>query len=402
MPASSGASATEPGLAARTLSRDELSLALIDARNRTLRWLTRFEEAGQLVGHGAGAPVPLFLIGRTGWLQEWWIGRHVQRLRGIAAGVGGIRLAGIDPAADGWFGADRPHWPREGADMPTPGGVRSYLEATLDQTLDLLMASPSDEPALEVYRAALQHEDRLAETLAVAAQTLGVWPDETLAPQRPAPSRVDRGSLWLPAGRFRLGSEVGPWVPPAERWAHDEDCPEVDIDAQAVGWARFVEFAEDGGYDDPRWWHPSGWDWLQRCGRRGPAHVEQLRGGAVATCFGKAMRLPAGQAVAHVSWYEADAWCRWAGRRLPTELEWERAAVTAGSRGFVWGDVWEWAGGTARAWPGGPAPVATAVPRRVLRGASSWTAPRAIHPRQRRFVAPERDELFAGFRSCAL
>jgi formylglycine-generating enzyme required for sulfatase activity len=199
-------------------------------------------------------------------------------------------------------------------------------------------------------------------------------------------------------------------VLPGERWAHEVDVPEGEIDAQAVDWSQFVEFAEDGGYDDPRWWSPEGWDWLQREGRRAPRGVEQLRGGVLLQRAGRVTRAAAGLGALHVTWHEADAWCRWAGRRLPTEPEWELAACTASSRGFVWGDALEWVAGRARPWPGGESPVAGFGPwpppgdtvLRVLRGASSWTVPRARHPRARRFVAPERDDLFAGFRSCAL
>jgi formylglycine-generating enzyme required for sulfatase activity len=112
----------------------------------------------------------------------------------------------------------------------------------------------------------------------------------------------------------------------------------------------------------------------------------------------------------HVSRFEAEAWCRWAGRRLPTEPEWERAAATAASRGFVWGEVFEWVAGSARAWPGHaptPAaldPVEAAVARRdgVLRGAAWCQAPRTRHPKARRFMAPGADSAFVGFRSCAV
>jgi formylglycine-generating enzyme required for sulfatase activity len=112
---------------------------------------------------------------------------------------------------------------------------------------------------------------------------------------------------------------------------------------------------------------------------------------------------------AHLTWHEANAWCRWAGRRLPTEAEWEKAALTAVARGFVWGDVHEWMLGGAKPYPGGHAQQVAGFGvfrpgsgHRVLRGASVWTAPRAAHVKARRYVDPLRDDLFCGFRSCAL
>jgi gamma-glutamyl hercynylcysteine S-oxide synthase len=400
MPVSSGDRATDPAVAARTLGRDGISLALIDARNRSLRWLTRFEEKGLLLGSGSSGPVPLFLIGRSGWLQEWWIVRNVLRLRGESARARGVRLPGLDPRFDECFGRDA-RVLLASESRPDGEALRNYLQTTLEQVLDLLSTAPESDETLFVYRSALQHEDRLAEALAVAAQSLGMPPGDAAGGLGVPPPRPARDALWLPAQRFVLGSAPGGWVPGPERWAHEESVPETEIDAQGVCWGRFVEFAEDGGYDRAEFWRPESWDWLQQQGRRAPLHVEQLRGGALVTRFGALQRAPVLQAAAHVSWHEADAWCRWAGRRLPTELEWELAASTAVSRGFVWGDVWEWAAGTARAWPQGPQVVQTDPCRRVLRGASSWTAPRVRHVRQRRFAAAERDDLFCGFRSCA-
>ena len=112
--------------------------------------------------------------------------------------------------------------------------------------------------------------------------------------------------------------------------------------------------------------------------------------------------------VVNVSAHEAEAWCRWAGRRLPTEPEWECAAVGGASRGFAFGDVFEWVGGSARHWsddestPAGFSPPPPPGTMGVLRGAS-WVSPaRCKHPRARRFAAPWRDVMFCGFRSCAV
>jgi formylglycine-generating enzyme required for sulfatase activity len=124
--------------------------------------------------------------------------------------------------------------------------------------------------------------------------------------------------------------------------------------------------------------------------------------------FGQRIQVPLGQPVLHVTWYEADAWCRWAGRRLPSEVEWEMAACLGGARGFRWGQVWEWTADLYRPYPGfQPGPermfATEACPtgdRRVLRGGSFATNERMCHPRQRWPQGAARDDLFTGFRSC--
>jgi formylglycine-generating enzyme required for sulfatase activity len=223
------------------------------------------------------------------------------------------------------------------------------------------------------------------------------------------PSRAVREPLWLPAQRWRLGSNPGGLVPHNERWAHEVAVPESEIDAQPVNWGQFVEFAEDRGYERRELWSDAGWSWLQAGGRRAPAHVEQLLGGVLVQRRAGLQRAPALQPVMHANRFEAEAWCRWAGRRLPTEAEWELAASTTVSRGFVWGDVFEWVAGSARAWPGAgePSPgsldvIPPAGTQGVLRGGSYATRLRQRHPKARRFAPPERDTMFCGFRSCAL
>lgn len=381
--------------AMRHADRELLSLALMHARNRTLAWLAVLEP------HAARTPeglAPLWwLAGRAGWFQERWIARNVQRGRGAAADATQAPLASIEPQADAWW-AQRADAQAE-AGPPAFDLLRAYLAETLDVTLELLAGTADGDSALHWFRAALFEEDKGVLPLAALAQAQRVVGARALLPERML--RPLRAPLWFAAQRWQLGSPAGGYVPPGERWAHEEPVPEFEIDAQPVSWQQFAEFVEDGGYDDPALWGEEGLRWLQSQGsRRAPRDVEQLRHGVLLQRFGQLVRAPAGEAASMLSWHEADAWCRWAGRRLPTELEWELAASSGASRGLTWGDVPEWTGGRARAWPGGPALHDTQL--RVQRGVA-WLEPRRLaHPKARRFVAPERDEGFAGFRSCAL
>ena len=285
--------------------------------------------------------------------------------------------------------------------LPNPEALRQYLAETLDVTLDLLTSAGPSDDELFVYRRALQHEDHLCEALAVCAQTLQLeLPD---APWQGRAARAERDALHFGAQRFAQGGQAAGWQPWNERGGLLEAVPEFEIDAQAVSWGRFVEFSLDGGYDDARHWSPEGWAWVQAQGRRAPRHVEQMREAVLVYRQGRLQRVPASQAVTHVSRHEAQAWCRWAGRRLPTEVEWELAVCHGKARGLVWGEVFEWVAGSAR--PYSPAEAIGTWPAAgthgVMRGASWMTRGRWHHPSARRFGLPARDEIFVGFRSCA-
>jgi formylglycine-generating enzyme required for sulfatase activity len=393
-------SSDDPAALVRRAGRDGLSLALLEARNELL---------ARLALQGASVTA-LRLAARAGWFQEWWVPRHVQRGRGEAADASSPRLPGIEPRADGWL---------RSAAADDGAAVREYLGQTLEQTLELLATAEDTEAGLYFFRLALQHDDRVAERLGLA-----------LTPLVPAP-RPQREPVGVPAQRWRLGSErevgdargsgPGVFVPHGERWAHEVPVPEFEIDAQCVNWAQFAEFAEDGGYDRRECWSEAGWAWLQHDGRRAPRDVEQLAGGVLVSRGGVVQRAPLQQAAMHVTRHEAQAWCRWAGRRLPTEPEWELAAHAAARRGFAWGDVLEWVAGNARAYPGAEArvppgtldviPAAVRLPDSaggeslaagVLRGCTSATAARWRHPKARRFALPHDDRQRSGFRSCAL
>lgn len=393
----------------RRAGRGVLSLALMDARNRSLRWASAIDEAlakatSPSLPQGELDP-PLWSLGHLGWYQEHWIARNVQRQRGEAADPRALRLASIDPVADALYDpALVPPAARWKLALPDSQAVRQYLADTLETTLELLDQTPEDDAALYFYRLALLHEDLQGEVLAEFAQTAGL--DTGL--MAPLATLAARPPLLFPASRQVLGSPSQGFACDNERPAHEEAVPEFEIDAQPVTWGQYCEFVEDGGYDDERHWSGAGWAWVQQEGRRTPRHVEQMRQGVLMHRHGKLTRVPMTQPAMHVSWFEADAWCRWAGRRLPTELEWEHAATQGASRGFAWGQVWEWMAGSFRPYPGFvPGPderysVPAFGTHKVVRGGSHATCERVRHPKFRRFLMPHRDDVYAGFRSCAL
>jgi gamma-glutamyl hercynylcysteine S-oxide synthase len=392
--------------AIRRAGPELLGLALLDARNTTLAWLAAFDGLALTIALDDFDP-PAWLAGHAAWFQENWVARHVQRGRGSRCDPRAPRLPSIERHADAWFD------PRAGTralrwsiGRPDPEAVRDYMAATLEATLELLDKAPFGAEALHFYRLALHHEDRIGEQLAVLAQALDLGAERYPPGWAPPPGRVRREPIWMPAQRVVLGGRDDAWCPAIEDGRVEEAIPEFEIDAQPVTWAQWVEFVEDGGYDQARWWSGEGWDWVENTGRRAPRYVEQQAGGVSARRQGRLQRVPAAQVVLHVSWHEAQAWCRWAGRRLPAEAEWALAQRAAASRGFAWGDVLEWTADRAATWPEQrPAPgedaELPAAGQRVLRGASFAASPRQHHPDARRFAAPTADEQFCGFRSCA-
>ena len=403
----------------RRAGRELLSLALIDARNHTLHLLGRYEEAlksAELDVPEPSAPdvlPPRWLAGHIGWFAEHWIARNTQRALGENCPARPTRLAAIDPGADAAW--ERPPLPLDAAELPAMADTRAYLLETLEGTLELLDKAAETDAGLYFYRLALWHEDVRGEQLIAMAQTLGLPIGAELGPPG-----ATRPPLAVPATRWMLGAGDAPGFHLAqERGAQAFDVPEFEIDAQPVTWQQFCEFVDDGGYDRQALWSAAGWAWVQHTGRRAPRHVAQIGlghagggGSVLQQRFGATVRAAGQQSAMHLSWWEAEAWARWAGRRIATEVEWEIAAGTAARWGLRWGEVQEWTAGTLRPWPGqrpdpwsagtGFDPTPAWGRARVLRGASFAARARMRLPQGRGFALPEEDAGFVGFRTCAL
>lgn len=411
----------------RRAGRELLSLALIDARNHTLHLLSLYEQALAAKGltlQRVGAidriddvVPPLWLAGHIGWFAEWWIGRNTQRAFGIDCPARPTRLASIEPQADEWWGLGQAGTPdRWALELPELQQTKAYLLDTLESTLELLEHAAETDAGLYFYRLALFHEDLRGEQLVVMAQSLGL----ALGVELP-PAAVLRPPLSLPATGWELGQSESGFGFAQDQGSERIAVPEFEIDAQPVSWSQYVEFVDDGGYDRAELWLPEGLAWLERQleGRRGPRHVEQIgaarngSGGSVLQQhFGRTVRAAGNRSAVHLSWWEAEAWARWAGRRLATEAEWEIAGHHAARRGFRWGEVQEWTAGSLRPlagfkpdpWSAGGEfdPVAAFAKSRVLRGASFATRARLRSLKHRGFAPPGRDDGFFGFRTCAI
>lgn len=390
----------------RRAGKEQLSLALMDTRNHALHLAAQFEKSPQ------AHTLAMQLLAHVAWFQEWWIARNVQRALGASCDGTATRLASIEPIADvAWRQSGVTAENFKVSQRPDAVRTRAYLLETLETTLELLDKTQDTDDGLYFFRLALFHEDKCTEDLLVIAQTHGL----PLQIQLPGPV-AQREPLLIPATCWRMGCELADgFAFDNELPAFDDPVPEFEIDAQAVTWAQFVEFVDDGGYDREGLWHADGWRWLTQKsvdeGRRGPRHVDQIgvaSGAVMQTRFGKQRRMLGGQCATHATWFEADAWARWAGRRLPAEVEWEVAAHVAMRRGFYWGDVWEWTAGTLRPYPGFKAGPWAAYSEpafgshKVLRGASFATRARVRSPKFRNFAWPSEDQLFCGFRTCAI
>lgn len=403
-------SAADEGGALRQAGAHTLAQALQASRLDTLATFALYEEA--LMGHGFVVPQdaelnpPLWELGHIGWFQTHWLGRNPQRLRGAAADPFVPRLPPERRNADALYDSSQvAQHTRWSLPFPDAQATRADLAAGLAQSLALLAQSPQHDSGLYFHRLCLFHEDMHHEAALYMAQALGILvPDPRWQPAALSAAAVP---LPLEPCTFRLGQSSG-FAFDNELGVHDVSVPACQIDSQVLRWAEYLPFVEADGYEDERWWPGPARAWRDANAMQAPRY---LRKGSTGTWqqerWGRWQTLDPALPACHLSAYEAEAWCAWAGRRLPTEAEWECAALTLGDA-FQWGCVWEWT-----ASPFAPYPGFVAHPYRdysapwfdgrpVLRGASFGTQPRIKHARYRNYFQSGRNDIFAGFRSCAL
>ncbi|HEX2119793.1 MAG TPA: ergothioneine biosynthesis protein EgtB, partial [Acidimicrobiales bacterium] len=335
-----------------------------------------------------------------------------------------------------------------------PAEARRYIDDVRGRVLDALERVELDDegrPLLAhgfVYGMVVQHAHQHDETMLATLQLMGEPGYRPLAPPPPAGGPVPEGDVLVPAGPFVMGTDDEAWAYDNERPAHVVDLPAFRIDAAPVTNRRYAEFVADGGYDQPRWWTEEGWTWREKAGLTAPEFWRAEGGGRWSrNRFGWREDLPLDEPVQHVCWYEADAYARWSGRRLPTEAEWEKAASWSPEgvkRRFPWGDtddpsganlgqslfrpapvgaypdgasaygchqmvgdVWEWTSSDFEAYPGFASfpyreysEVFFGSGYKVLRGGSWATSPLAVRNTFRNWDYAIRRQIFAGFR-CA-
>jgi len=370
-----------------------LAQALQASRVDTLATLAAFEAAlpDLTVPPHADLNPPRWELGHIHWFAQHWLARNPERARGPWADPLAPRRAALAPDDDALFDSSRVlHDTRWQLTLPRLDELRAMLAQGLDRTLALLHDTVPDpvssDASLYFHRLVLAHEDMHHEAALYMAQALGVPVAD--ARWQPQALTASRELIAFEAGSFDLG-----WTGPGfafdnELGAHRVDLPATAIDSRALTWAEYLPFVEAGGHAPPRYLRLQGDQWQQQRG----GHWQPLD-----------TRLPA----CHLSALEAQAWCAWAGRRLPSEAEWERAAVQAGDR-FAWGAVWEWTASAFEPYPGfKPHPYLDySMPwfgsRRVLRGASFGTQPRMHDVRYRNFYPSGRNDIFAGFRTCTI
>lgn len=432
---------------------------LRDARARTLEIIQDLSDE-ELLGPQLTIVNPLLWeIGHVAWFQEKWVLRH---------------CCGEPPL---WTHADAlydsaaiHHDTRWDLPLPPRETTLAYMEEVLTRILEKLESRPLGDDLRYFCLLGLFHEDMHDEAFLYTRQTLE-YPAPHLAVAAREGEEARRhgggplpGDVEVSGGIFMLGATPDlPFVFDNEKWVHPVDVQPFRIARAPVTQGEFAAFVEDGGYRRRELWSDLGWRWRETSGAEEPAYWRREAGnGWLRRVFDQWLPLEEHLPVLHVNWYEAQAYCRWAGRRLPTEAEWEAAAsgilappgtdpraleeVARAKPQFPWGEeppapdkanlegralgclevgalaagespcgcrqmlgnVWEWTADDFLPYPGFEVDPYKEYSQpwfgthKVLRGGCWATRGRLIRTTWRNYYTPDRRDVWAGFRTCAV
>jgi gamma-glutamyl hercynylcysteine S-oxide synthase len=424
---------------------------LLSARERTTLLTSVVDDADLVKQHSPLMSPLVWDLAHIANQEELWLLR--------AVGGRDPMHPEIDPLYDAF---EHPRAERPTLPLLTPQEARRYGHEVRGRVLDLIerVTLPGDAPdgfgaeltgpgSAFAFGMVAQHEVQHDETMLATHQLRSGTAVLSAPPPPPAPA--DAASLpaevHVPGGPFTMGTSAEPWALDNERPAHEVDVPGFWVDTTPVTNAAYTAFIADGGYDDPRLWTADGWAHRQRAGLTAPLFWS-WEGTWTRLSFGVREHVVPDEPVLHVCWYEADAYARWAGRRLPTEAEWEKAArwdpASGRSRRYPWGDgawtpalanlgqrhlrpaaagsypggaapcgarqlvgdVWEWTSSDFLPYPGFTAwpykeysQVFFGPEYKVLRGGAFGVSPVACRGTFRNWDYPVRRQIFAGFRT---
>ena len=409
----------------------DLSDALAEVRARTLDLLEPLPDRVLVTQHSPLMSPLVWDLGHVANYEDQWL---VRAVTGEAA---------ERPELDQLYDAFRhPRRDRHALAIPSPAETLAYAKAVRQRVLDVLDRTPPADPF--VHHMVVQHEHQHDETMLAALQLLPAPGYRPVASTPPGVEVRTPPEVRLEGGTFTAGTSTDAVALDNERPAHRVDVAPFWLDTTPVTNAAFAAFVADGGYRTPSLWSDAGWAWRTAAGLERP---QTWTADGAQDRFGWVEERPGDGPVQHVCWYEADAYARWAGRRLPTEAEWELAASNGGTTRWPWGDdeptsehaalwsspstfgpgrvathpaganragvhdliggVWEWTSSDFGAYPGFVAwpyreysEVFFGPEYKVLRGGSWATHPSAMRATFRNWDYPIRRQIFAGFR-CA-